>query len=87
MTNPPLKKHLLAESHRRQFAGEDYQGVAIEIAEEMALNLTTSSSLNYSPLPNRDASAESAKQQVGGRTNFVHAGRAAADGGDTASAA
>ena len=34
MTNPPLKKHLLAESHRRQFAGEDYQGVAIEIAEE-----------------------------------------------------
>jgi hypothetical protein len=27
-------KRLLADSHRRQFAGEDFQTVAIDIAEE-----------------------------------------------------
>lgn len=32
-TEKQLKKHVLAESHRRQFNGEDYQGVAIDLAE------------------------------------------------------
>lgn len=32
-----MKPHLLAESHRRQFNGEDYQAVAIDIAESNAI--------------------------------------------------
>lgn len=29
-----LPRHALAESHRRQFNGEDYQGVAIDLCEQ-----------------------------------------------------
>jgi hypothetical protein len=32
-TKNKLTKSMLAESHRRQFNGEDYQGVSISIAE------------------------------------------------------
>lgn len=30
----PNLQHLIAESHRRQLAGEDYQAVAIDLADE-----------------------------------------------------
>jgi hypothetical protein len=33
MKTPNLNR-LISESHKRQFAGEDYQAVAIDIAEE-----------------------------------------------------
>ena len=49
-----LKKHLLAESHRRQFNGEDYQGVAIDIAEgnNIAFEDDAFTELQSSPDPN-----------------------------------
>lgn len=37
MPTTTLPKHLIAESHRRQFEGEDYQAVANDIAERAGI--------------------------------------------------
>jgi hypothetical protein len=33
-----MKKHILAEAHRRQFNGEDWQKVAVDLAEEFNID-------------------------------------------------
>jgi hypothetical protein len=52
----PLKTHLLAESHRRQFNGEDYQAVAIELAEANGIEFEQDefTELESSPEPGCD---------------------------------
>lgn len=53
---PTLKKSTLAESHRRQFAGEDYQGVAIDLAETYDIDFDSDAytKLQSSPDPGCD---------------------------------
>lgn len=43
---PALKKRLIAESHRRQFSGEDYQAVAVDLWQ----GLDTESEDDYNTL-------------------------------------
>jgi hypothetical protein len=54
MQNP--KKSLLAQSHRRQFNGEDFQAVAIDIAEanNIAFEDDAYTQLQSSPDPGCD---------------------------------
>jgi hypothetical protein len=49
-------KRLIAESHRRQFNGEDWQAVANDIAEEngIAWDSDEYAQLTYSPTPECD---------------------------------
>lgn len=35
--NAEKLKRLIAESHKRQFRGEDYQGVAIDLCEDVGI--------------------------------------------------
>ena len=54
--SPEKFKHLLRESHERQFRGEDYQGVAIDIAEGngIAFEDEEYTTLQSSPSPECD---------------------------------
>jgi hypothetical protein len=55
ISNESMKK-LLQESHRRQFAGEDYQYVAISIAENNRISFESNDyiELQSAPDPNCD---------------------------------